>query len=86
MSLRYSSLGRSAVPPLASLWSGTPPAITSSTMSHSVSSNSNTIKSPIVIGPSKAGPMYFSPDEIASQMTLLDIELFKTITPDEVIR
>jgi hypothetical protein len=29
--------------------------------------------------------MDFTPEELASQMTLLDIELFRTITPDEVI-
>jgi hypothetical protein len=83
MSLRYSSLGRSAVPPLASLWSATPPAPHGVSPPHGDPSQA---RSPGDLLPSKAGPMYFTPEELASQMTLLDIQLFKTITPDEVIR
>ncbi len=54
--------------------------------SHSVSSHSPTATDRPDRVPYKDGPMDFTPEELASQMTLLDIQLFKTITPDEVVR
>ena len=103
MSLRYSSLGRSALPPCSStLWSSATPsavasasAATSQTLPHSAShhhhhhhhhhhgssASKTTASSPTS---TYIEPNFFSADELASQLTLLDIQLFKAIGPDEL--
>lgn len=87
MSLRYSSLGRCAVPPCAStLWSSaTPSAVsnlssTSQTLPHSASHH----HTPTAPSSTYIEPNFFTADELASQLTLLDIILFKAIGPDEL--
>lgn len=100
MSLRYSSLGRSALPPCAStLWSSaTPSAVASATSTstshtlphsashhhhhhHGSSASKTTASSPTS---TYIEPNFFTADELASQLTLLDIQLFKAIGPDEL--
>ena len=92
MSLRYSSLGRCAVPPSAgTLWSSaTPVAVahcsSSNTLPHLANSHHSHSSKPPIPSTKTAyiEPNYFTPEELASQLTLLDSALFKDLMPDEL--
>jgi hypothetical protein len=79
------------VPPSAgTLWSSATPvavahASSSNTLPHSSTSYSHSSKPPLPSTKSAyIEPNYFTPEELASQLTLLDSALFKALLPDEL--